>query len=172
MLLGAFGCSGVSRPKWISVAKSAKLRDRKVRSNKASFTFGGDLRQKVHEENSATESSSLGKFQGYGKEAWLLCWEDKSDLIKVHPELNSVSSPQPSVRLLSTETFPKIRVGSTRMHLLLCRDIGIIEILWLGLGSVTKHWFQSFSYFTIETPLIRPPRLPTVKLLMWNLIDL
>ena len=51
-ILGAFACSGFLRP------KSAKLRK-------------GDLRPKAREQNSATESSSLGKCQGYTKEARL-----------------------------------------------------------------------------------------------------
>jgi len=75
---------------------------------------------KAREQNSATESSSLGKCQGYRKESWSLCWdnvaidrlaltdefklgEDSSDLIKDHPELNSVS---------------KTSVASTRIPLL------------------------------------------------------
>jgi len=44
-------------------------RDRKARSKKASFAFGRDPRPKAHEENSATESSSLGKDLGNRKEA-------------------------------------------------------------------------------------------------------
>ena len=34
--------------------------------------------------------------------------EDNSDPIKVHPELKRVSPPQPCVRVLVTEIFPKI----------------------------------------------------------------
>ena len=43
--------------------------------------------------------------------------EGNSDPIKVHPELNSVSSPRPSVCALATEIFPKNSVASTRMLL-------------------------------------------------------
>ena len=50
----------------------AQERDRKARSEKASFTFGRDLQSKAREQNSATEGSSLGKGQGYCKEVWLL----------------------------------------------------------------------------------------------------
>jgi len=39
--------------------------------------------------------------------------EYNSDLIKVHPELNCVSSPQPCVRKLATEIFEKNLVAST-----------------------------------------------------------
>jgi len=38
--------------------------------------------------------------------------EDNSDPIKVHPELNSGSSPRPSVRVLATELVLKISVAS------------------------------------------------------------
>jgi len=44
--------------------------------------------------------------------------EDNTDPVKVHPELNSVSSPRPSVRVLMTKNFPKTSVASSRMHLL------------------------------------------------------
>ena len=44
--------------------------------------------------------------------------EDNSNPFKVHPELNCVSSPRPSVRVLTTEIFPKISVASMQMHLL------------------------------------------------------
>jgi len=71
-ILGAFACLGFSQPKWIWVAKFAKLRDREARSKEASVTFGRDLRPKAREQTSATESFSLGKCQGYCKEAWLL----------------------------------------------------------------------------------------------------
>jgi len=37
--------------------------------------------------------------------------KDNSDSFKVHPELNCVSSPQPNVRIPTTENFPKISVG-------------------------------------------------------------
>jgi len=42
---------------------------------------------------------------------------DELNLEEVHPELNSGFSPRPSVRVLSTEIFPKMSVTSTRMHL-------------------------------------------------------
>ena len=81
--------------------------------------------------------SSLGKFQGYHKEAWLLHWdneswnrsaltdelklrEDNSDPIKVHLELHLVSHRD---RVFATEIFPKISSASTsykwliRLHL-------------------------------------------------------
>ena len=64
-------CSGFLGPKSISAMKSAKTAqelDRKARF-KASFTFGHDLRPKARKQNSAIESSSLGKCQGYRKEA-------------------------------------------------------------------------------------------------------
>jgi len=61
------------------------------------------------------QPSSLGKCQGYHKEAWLLRWdndesklgEDSSDPIKVPPGLNSGTSPRPCVCVLATEIFPK-----------------------------------------------------------------
>jgi len=58
LIIGAFACSAFSRPKWISVAKSAKLLKSATESEiqKTSFTFGHDLRQKAREQNSATES--------------------------------------------------------------------------------------------------------------------
>jgi len=44
--------------------------------------FGRDLRSKAREQNSATESSSLGNCQGYHrKEAWLLRWDNESRII-------------------------------------------------------------------------------------------
>ena len=44
--------------------------------------------------------------------------EDNSDPIKVHPEPNCISSPRQSVRVLATETFPKVSMAITRIHLL------------------------------------------------------
>ena len=46
-------------------ASTTEKRDPK----KASFTLGCNLRPKAGEQNSATESSGLGKCQGYRKEA-------------------------------------------------------------------------------------------------------
>ena len=44
--------------------------------------------------------------------------EDNSDPIKVHPELNFVSSQQPYVCVLATNSFSTILVASLRMHFL------------------------------------------------------
>ena len=47
----------------------AQQRDRKARFKKAYFTFGRGLRPTAREQNSLTERRSLGKCQGYRKEA-------------------------------------------------------------------------------------------------------
>ena len=49
--------------------------------------------------------------------------EDNSDPIKIHPELDCISSSRPFVRMLATEFFSKILVASTRMHLLPCLPV-------------------------------------------------
>jgi len=149
---GAFACSAFSRPKWVSVAKSGKRfeeRDWKARSKKASFTFGRDLWLKAREQNLVTESrrtpSSLGKCQGYRKEAWLLPWvnesrmivrlypelklgKDNSDPIKVRSELNCTSSPRPYVCVLATEIFQRF----TRIHLIWTGFPHLNMFVWCG----------------------------------------
>jgi len=59
VLVGTFACSDFSQRKSISVAKFAQLlksATEKPDPQKASFTFGRDLRPKARKQNSATES--------------------------------------------------------------------------------------------------------------------
>jgi len=44
--------------------------------------------------------------------------EENSDPIKVHPDLNNISSPRQCVCVFATSLFPKRLVASTRIHLL------------------------------------------------------
>ena len=69
-----------------SRAKLLKSATKKRDLKKASFTSGRDLRPKAREQNFATESSSLGKSQGYRKEAWLLRWDNESrTIVRLQP---------------------------------------------------------------------------------------
>ena len=59
-----------------NLVNCARARPKSAIQN-ASFTFGRDLQPKAREQNFATESSSVGKCQGYRKEAWLLRWDNE-----------------------------------------------------------------------------------------------
>jgi len=61
--------------------RSRNLLTKKRILKKASFTFGRGLWPKVREHNSATESSTLGRCQGYRKETWLLHSDNESRTI-------------------------------------------------------------------------------------------
>jgi len=83
--------------------------------------------------------------------------EDNSDPIKVHPELNSVSSPGPSVRMLATAIFPKISVASTRMHLLSEQMEELVknQVKWLSiLITPTKVISNSRESLWLQTKIV------------------
>ena len=54
-LIGAFACSGFSRPKYISVAKSAKLRKSSTEKRDPKNIFPSRSATEAREQNSATE---------------------------------------------------------------------------------------------------------------------
>jgi len=131
ILLGAFACSGFSQPQWISVAKSAKLR--KSTTEKRDLKKHLSLSVVICDQKHANRISRLkvvanvkvtterldyyveimNRERSFGSNDELELGEDKSDPIKVHPELHSVSSPRPCVRMLVTKVFPDTLVAST-----------------------------------------------------------